>query len=59
MPATKRRVSVSIDEQTAREIEEYFYREQEKAAKEHRKLNISRVYDEIIRLGWEQIKRKK
>lgn len=54
----KARISITIDSKTAREIEDY-YRTRVKAAAENEDSipKLSNVYEEIVMLGWESVKK--
>jgi hypothetical protein len=54
----KARISITIDSKTAREIEDY-YRIRVKTAAENEDSipKLSNVYEEIVMLGWESVKK--
>lgn len=56
----KTRISITIDDKTAKEIELY-YREKVKVAAEKGAVipKLSNVYEEIIEKGWEKSLKKK
>ena len=54
----KARISITIDSKTAREIEDY-YRTRVKTVPENEDSipKLSNVYEEIVMLGWESVKK--
>ena len=54
----KARISITIDSKTARDIENY-YRNRVKTAAENEESipKLSNVYEEIVTLGWEYVKK--
>jgi hypothetical protein len=55
---SKARISITIDSRTARDIENY-YRNRVKTAAENQDSipKLSNVYEEIVMLGWESVKK--
>ena len=55
---SKARISITIDSRTARDIENY-YRSRVKTAAENQDSipKLSNVYEEIVMVGWESVKK--
>jgi hypothetical protein len=54
----KARISITIDSKTAREIEDYYRTRVKTAAEKEDSIpKLSNVYEEIVMLGWESVKK--